>query len=44
MVAVAQVTEVQVELDGVFDVHAGQADLLRQLHETGGSKICQRSL
>lgn len=40
--AVAQVAEVQVELEGVFDVHAGQADLLLcQLQETGGSRICQ---
>lgn len=37
VVAVAQVAEVQVELEGVVDVHAGQADpLLRQLQETGG--------
>lgn len=35
VVAVAQIAEVQVELEGVFDVHAGQADLLRQLQETG---------
>ena len=33
MGAVAQVTDVQVELQGVLDVQAGQADLLSQLQK-----------